>query len=152
MVDMEALIEVMDDAGFPAEPFIPNYLAFCYHNVRTFMPKPIALYALAYPDTMPQELKDAIAEKNAVAPVITSTSPLPAATQNVAYSVQLQATGTLPILWSLDPMVPLPTGLELDEETGIISGTPTQTGQFNLIVIATNAAGLNDKSLTLFVS
>jgi len=56
------------------------------------------------------------------------------------YSGQLTATGTPPIKYSI-VSGNLPTGLTLDGNTGIISGTPTATGQFLFSVVAENIAG-----------
>lgn len=43
----------------------------------------------------------------------------------------------------------LPTGVTLDTTTGVISGTPTQAGTFNLTVEATNTGGVITAPLTL---
>jgi hypothetical protein len=56
---------------------------------------------------------------------IRTPSPLPEAIAGRPYSIALAATGGLGTYrWSLDG--PLPAGLELDPETGIIQGTPAQ--------------------------
>jgi hypothetical protein len=66
----------------------------------------------------------------AVAPLSIVTTSLPDATQNVAYSQTLAATGgTTPYIWSLASGT-LPAGLSLGT-SGTISGTPTQSGQFS---------------------
>lgn len=58
---------------------------------------------------------------------ITSTSPLPGAVKNVAYSATLAATGgTTPYLWTVSSGT-LPAGLTLSE-AGVISGTPRASG------------------------
>lgn len=47
----------------------------------------------------------------------------------------------------------LPTGLQFDGRSGVISGTPTQTGTFPLTVRASNAVGLHAATpLTIYVS
>lgn len=43
----------------------------------------------------------------------------------------------------------LPAGLSIDPETGIISGTPLQTGAFEVAISATNSGGTNTTRLTL---
>jgi Putative Ig domain len=73
-------------------------------------------------------------------PAITTASPLPNATQNVAYSRTVSATGgTLPYTWAIS-VGTLPNGLTINSSTGAISGTPTVTGTFSFTVQVTDAA------------
>jgi Putative Ig domain len=68
---------------------------------------------------------------------ITTTSPLPSATAGVAYTTSFAASGgTAPYRWTATG---LPAGLTLDT-TGILSGTPTAAGTFNLSVQVTDSA------------
>ena len=85
-------------------------------------------------------------------PSITTTS-LPAATEGVAYSTTLEATGgSVPYTWTLTAGT-LPAGLSLDAATGVISGTPTASGVEGLTVTVTDAAALSSTAdLTLTVS
>jgi len=76
---------------------------------------------------------------SAVAPAITSTSPLTPGIQNSSYSYSFSATGTAPITWSVTSGSP-PAGLSLNS-SGVLSGTPTATGTSTFSVQATNSAG-----------
>ena len=83
---------------------------------------------------------------------ITTTS-LPAATRNTAYSQKLAATGgTTPYTWSVSSGS-LPRGLSLGSSTGVISGTPTRTGTstFTIRVRAANGSTAT-KSLSIKVN
>jgi len=70
-----------------------------------------------------------------------TTINLPAASQNTAYSTTLTGTGgTLPYTWTFTSTAN--DGLTIGASTGIISGTPTATGQFTLNVLLTDYSGL----------
>ena len=72
------------------------------------------------------------------APPTITTSSLPGATQNAAYSATLAAGGgTLPYSWSIT-VGSLPAGLSLNASSGVISGTPTGTGTSNFTVKVTD--------------
>jgi large repetitive protein len=67
-------------------------------------------------------------------PVEITTTTLPAARDGVAYSGRIRATaGTPPYEFSVTDGV-LPRGLRLDLDSGVISGTPTETGTFEIRV------------------
>jgi hypothetical protein len=67
---------------------------------------------------------------------ITTTNPLPAATQGQPYSQPLTASGgTAPYTWSSDT---LPADLTLSP-TGVLSGAPTATGSYSFTVTAKDA-------------
>ena len=74
-------------------------------------------------------------------PVITTTV-LGYARLGRNYSTQLTATGSTPIIWFITNG-DLPTGLSLDQNTGIISGIPVEEGSFTFTVVATNIVGVS---------
>ena len=76
-----------------------------------------------------------------VAPVALAitTSALPPGTQGSSYSRTLQATGgTAPYIWSITTGA-LPAGLTLAPTTGVISGTPTVSGNLSFGVTVQDA-------------
>jgi hypothetical protein len=83
-----------------------------------------------------------------VNPTIT-TSSLTSLTVGAAVSQQLTATGTNPIVWSAHSG--LPVGLTLDS-SGLISGSPTVSGNYTATVRATGPGGYADRSFTGVVS
>ena len=64
-----------------------------------------------------------------------------------SYTAQLEITGGYPedVTWTLSGGE-LPDGLELSEETGTISGIPTEAGDFSFYINATNDAGTSYKT------
>jgi len=88
-----------------------------------------------------------------VGPVITTTSPLPAATASAKYLLALKATGgTVPYIWTLS-QGSLPAGLSLNSATGAISGTPTVAGAASFTVEVTDAnLGTSTAPFTLTVN
>jgi len=72
-------------------------------------------------------------------PVITTTV-LGYARLGSNYSSQLTALGSVPITWFITSG-DLPTGLSLNQTTGIISGIPVEGGSFSFTVVATNIVG-----------
>lgn len=83
------------------------------------------------------------------APAITTTT-LPDATLNQAYSAVLTGTGTEPITWSITGGA-LPAGLSFNAASKTISGTPTAAGSFSITLQAASAYGKATKALNLFV-
>jgi len=84
-------------------------------------------------------------------PLISNTS-LTAATVGQPYTQALSVTGgTVPIVWSVSGG--LPSGLVFNTGTGVISGTPTNSGVTDLSITAQDATGAKDtKSLTISVN
>lgn len=73
------------------------------------------------------------------APLVLTTSSLPAATEGVSYSTTLAASGgTAPYNWSVT-LGSLPAGLTLNPSTGVISGTPTAGGKYFFTVQVSDA-------------
>jgi hypothetical protein len=70
-------------------------------------------------------------------PLVITTPTLPGGIENVFYSAPLNATGGIPpYVWSV--VGSLPAGLSLGGSTGIISGTPTVGGNYNIAVRVTD--------------
>jgi hypothetical protein len=78
-------------------------------------------------------------------PVVTSAATA-AATVGVAFTFYVTATGS-PTSYGLSGT--LPPGLTFNSSSGLISGTPTQTGSYPLTVLATNAGGTGTGALTI---
>lgn len=72
-----------------------------------------------------------------IVPTITSTSPLPAGTNGVAYSFQFASTGSTPITYGATG---LPGWASLSSG-GLLTGTPNVNTTTTIAVTATNAAG-----------
>ena len=86
----------------------------------------------------------ALSIKISPAPVVVTTSSLPNGVVNTSgYSATLASTGgATPITWSWTAQAgsTLPPGLVLAPATGVISGTPTSAGTFNVSVTATDSS------------
>jgi hypothetical protein len=87
-------------------------------------------------------------------PLQITTSSLPAATQNQAYSVTLAAAGGTPPYGSWTVTVgTLPTGLTLSSSTGVISGTPTGTGTSSFTLrVSDSVAATATQALSITVN
>ena len=68
-----------------------------------------------------------------------TTDSIPATLVGQPYSTTLEAVGGFPpYVWSIVLGV-LPVGITLDSATGILSGTPTETGSFTFTVRVTDS-------------
>lgn len=79
----------------------------------------------------------------------TITGPLTAnGTVSIAFSYQIAATQA-PGSYGASG---LPGGLSIDTGTGLISGMPTETGVFNVLITATNTAGSDTETLVITIT
>jgi len=90
---------------------------------------------------------------NLINPPVITTTALPGGTVGQPYRQTVQATGGMGILtWSISSGS-LPAMLNLDPTTGVISGTPTNSGTANFTVKATDTLGQSDtQALSIAVS
>ena len=84
-------------------------------------------------------------------PPTVTTETLPGGTIGVAYSQRLFANGTEPITWHVTAGE-LPNGLNLNETTGEISGTPTAEETATFTVRALNSVGNDKKELSITIT
>lgn len=113
--------------------------------------------ALVDPDNVVEEVDDT---NNAAAagpiPVFSAaiaigTNALPDATVGVPYDVGLFARrAPQPVVWSV-AQGGLPPGLSLDGPSGILSGTPTEDGLFDVVLRASAGTAFADKPFSLRV-
>ena len=76
----------------------------------------------------------------APAPLVLTTESLPQAVPRQRYRVALQATGGVhPLHWSIT-VGALPRGLRLGSESGLITGTPVEVGDFHFTVMVTDSS------------
>lgn len=85
-----------------------------------------------------------------VAPTITTTT-LDDGIIGVAYSQDIGASGSAPIVFALAAGDSLPAGLSLDADTGSITGTPSVAATNTFTITATNAVGTTSQTYTVTV-
>jgi len=85
-----------------------------------------------------------------IAPTII-TETLPDGTIGEPYNVLLEATGDQPILWEIISGA-LPTNLDLNLESGALTGTPFVEGTYTFNVRAFNVVGEDTKVLSLKIN
>src|ERR1700677_1650051 len=84
---------------------------------------------------------------NAV-PLAITTKLLPSAIAGTPYVIVLDATGGTPgYTWSITSGT-LPSGVSLSGSTGVVSGTPTASGNYSLNVKVTDASDPSENKST----
>lgn len=85
--------------------------------------------------------------------LVVESDRLGGGTPGTPYSQTLTATGgTAPLAWSIEAS-DLPPGLSLDPATGVISGTPTQTGTYEFEVTVTDDVGVSStRTLSIIIA
>lgn len=86
---------------------------------------------------------------NARAPKITSSPTLSAMAERM-FRFQVTASGTGPITYSV-VAGDLPAGLDLTDDTGVLSGRPTLAGTYTFTFAATGPRGVDHQDVTLTV-
>src|SRR5438128_9035698 len=91
----------------------------------------------------------AVANGALAAPKPKITSPTTdTATVGTAYSYQITADQVI-VTWGASPLAP---GLGVSTTTGLISGTPTTAGTYDITLSATNGNGTGTQNLRLTIS
>lgn len=138
-----------------SSPFNDFLSAFLKANASEIMPRVIAFAE----EKLVAERAEAITELNGL-----NLLPLPeiisaltkAGTTAAALSYQLESmySHTYPVTYAIagDSPSQLPTGLTLNTATGLVSGTATETGTFNVTFVASNAYGTARATVVFTIS
>ncbi len=79
---------------------------------------------------------------------VTAACPAPAGVQGQPYTYSITTSGGAdPLTWSV-PTGTLPPGLTLNSATGVISGTPSTAGTYNLSATVTDSSSPNPQTAT----
>ncbi len=121
------------------------------HRRRRLLPGPpgVVFTQTTQDGTATQPAMTHIVFARLVPPQIT-TPALAGGTVNQPYAQTVQATGTGPLTFAVAGGT-LPPGLTLDPVSGVISGQPTQSGTFTVIVEATGPGGTDSRPYTIAI-
>ena len=153
----------LDNAGEtialqPPAPWNVNILRFAYDS--DWFPETDADHSLIALDAAATEARDwdkkatwapspqPFGNPGAGAPPVITSALTAQASVDAPFTYQITSTHS-PTSYSA---AGLPPDLTLDSATGLISGTPTTLGTFDILISATNPAGTDTKTLALTVS
>ena len=110
---------------------------------------PITIRATGPSGTVEATLTLTLSDPAGDTPSITSSLANQSTVAGVAYAGYTITSDNPPSLYFA---AGLPTGMSCDANTGVISGTPSQTGTFNVTIRATNVSGTGSSSFSLTVT